>query len=123
VPASLVARLGASSFAVGHAAETDGARSVRFGLRRVDAHGACELSTHEACDFYGSYLPPLEHDEEANTHLHTDVVHGAPVSGPTPVVRWVEAMRRLNGILDPFGPPNPGGAPGLRIRVRRLRWL
>ena len=43
-----------------------------------------------------------EYDEEASARVHMDVVHEVPVSGPTPVVRWVEAMRRLNGIRDPL---------------------
>lgn len=42
----------------------------------------------------------FEYDEAASEALHTDVVH--EVSGPSPVTRWVEAMRRLNVIDDPL---------------------
>lgn len=42
-----------------------------------------------------------EYDEEASTALHRDVVHEVDDS-PTPVSRWVEAMRRLNRIDDPL---------------------
>jgi hypothetical protein len=40
-----------------------------------------------------------EYDEEASQRLHMDVVH--EIDGrPTPVLRWVDAMRRLNSIDD-----------------------
>lgn len=40
------------------------------------------------------------YDEEASAALHMDVVH--EVEEPVPVTRWVEALRRLNGIRDPL---------------------
>ena len=43
-----------------------------------------------------------EYDEEASQRLHLDVVHEID-DYPTPVVRWVDAMRRLNSIDDPLG--------------------
>ncbi|MET3962842.1 hypothetical protein ABIE44_002776 [Marmoricola sp. OAE513] len=43
----------------------------------------------------------MEYDEEASNELHFDVVHEVD-DGPTPVARWVEAMRRLNSIDDPL---------------------
>jgi len=43
-----------------------------------------------------------EYDEEASEHFHMDVVYEVD-DRPTPVARWVEAMRRLNGITDPLG--------------------
>ena len=42
------------------------------------------------------------YDEEASAALHMDVVHEVEDPGPVPVSRWVEAMRRLNGIRDPL---------------------
>jgi hypothetical protein len=42
-----------------------------------------------------------EYDEEAGARLHMDVVHEVD-DRPTPVVRWVDAMRRLNSIDDPL---------------------
>jgi hypothetical protein len=41
-----------------------------------------------------------EHDEEASQRLHMDVVYED--DRPTPVARWVDAMRRLNSIDDPL---------------------
>lgn len=42
-----------------------------------------------------------EYDEEASERLHMDVVH--EIDGrPTPVARWVDAMRRLNAVDDPL---------------------
>ena len=40
-----------------------------------------------------------EYDEEASHRLHYDVVHEFD-DRPTPVARWVDAMRRLNSIND-----------------------
>lgn len=40
-----------------------------------------------------------EYDEEASRRLHMDVVHEID-DRPTPVARWVDAMRRLNSIND-----------------------
>ncbi|GGB31703.1 hypothetical protein GCM10011492_22940 [Flexivirga endophytica] len=42
-----------------------------------------------------------EYDEEASRRLHMDVVHEVD-DRPAPVVRWVDAMRRLNSIDDPL---------------------
>jgi hypothetical protein len=42
-----------------------------------------------------------EYDEEASKLLHMDVVHEID-DRPTPVARWVDAMRRLNSINDPL---------------------
>ena len=42
-----------------------------------------------------------EYDEEASQRLHMDVVHEID-DRPTPVARWVDAMRRLNSIDDPL---------------------
>ncbi len=42
-----------------------------------------------------------EYDEEASRRLHRDVVHEID-DRPTPVARWVDAMRRLNSIDDPL---------------------
>jgi hypothetical protein len=42
-----------------------------------------------------------EYDEEASQRLHIDVVHEID-DRPTPVARWVDAMRRLNSIDDPL---------------------
>lgn len=42
-----------------------------------------------------------EYDEEASEWLHMDVVHEID-DRPTPVARWVDAMRRLNSIDDPL---------------------
>ncbi len=42
-----------------------------------------------------------EYDEEASRRLHMDVVHEID-DRPAPVVRWVDAMRRLNSINDPL---------------------
>ncbi len=39
----------------------------------------------------------FEYDEEASQRLHMDVVHEID-DRPTPVARWVDAMRRL-GLL------------------------
>jgi hypothetical protein len=44
----------------------------------------------------------LEYDEEASAVWHMDVVHELPDTRPVPVTRWVEAMRRLNGIREPL---------------------
>lgn len=43
----------------------------------------------------------FECDEEASQRLHMDVVHEID-DRPTPVARWVDAMRRLNSIDDPL---------------------
>ncbi|WP_183098731.1 hypothetical protein [Nocardioides pelophilus] len=42
-----------------------------------------------------------EYDEEASERRHMDVVHELD-DGPTPVARWVSAMRLLNSIDDPL---------------------
>jgi hypothetical protein len=42
------------------------------------------------------------YDEESSAALHMDVVHEIEDLEPVPVARWVEAMRRLNGIKDPL---------------------
>lgn len=42
------------------------------------------------------------YDEESSDALHVDVVHEIDDLEPVPVARWVEAMRRLNGIKDPL---------------------
>ena len=42
-----------------------------------------------------------EYDEEVSQQLHMDVVYEID-DRPTPVARWVEAMRRLNSINDPL---------------------
>jgi len=42
-----------------------------------------------------------EYDEEASAAWRMDVVHEVDDS-PTPVSRWVDAMRRLNAINDPL---------------------
>ena len=42
-----------------------------------------------------------EHDEEASQRLQMDVVYEID-DRPTPVARWVDAMRRLNSIDDPL---------------------
>lgn len=42
-----------------------------------------------------------EYDEEASRRLHMDVAHEID-DWPTPVVRWIDAMRRLNSISDPL---------------------
>jgi len=42
-----------------------------------------------------------EYDDEVSQRLHTDVVYEFD-DRPTPVARWVDAMRRLNSINDPF---------------------
>src|SRR3546814_2187645 len=42
-----------------------------------------------------------EYDEEASAAWRMDVVHEVDDS-PTPVSRWVDAMRRLNTITDPL---------------------
>ena len=42
-----------------------------------------------------------EYDEKASEAWHMDVVHEVDDS-PTPVSRWVDAMRRLNTINDPL---------------------
>jgi len=42
-----------------------------------------------------------EYDKEASERLHVDVVHEID-DRPTPVARWVDAMRRLNAIDDPL---------------------
>lgn len=41
------------------------------------------------------------YDEEASNRLHMDVVHEID-DRPTPVARWLDAMRRLNSIEDPL---------------------
>lgn len=41
----------------------------------------------------------FEYDEEASQRLHYDVVHEID-DQPTPVARWVDAMRALNSIND-----------------------
>ena len=43
----------------------------------------------------------FEYDEQASRRLHMDVVHEVD-DRPTPVARWVDAMRRLNAIDDPL---------------------
>jgi hypothetical protein len=43
----------------------------------------------------------FEYDEVASAALHFDVVHEFD-DAPAPVSRWVDAMRRLNGINDPL---------------------
>jgi hypothetical protein len=43
-----------------------------------------------------------EYDDDASSRLHMDVVHEAEDATPTPVARWVHAMRRLNAIDDPL---------------------
>lgn len=42
-----------------------------------------------------------EYDEDASRRHHMDVVHEID-DRPTPVARWVDAMRRLNTIEDPL---------------------
>ncbi|MDR7251910.1 hypothetical protein J2X46_000886 [Nocardioides sp. BE266] len=42
-----------------------------------------------------------EYDEETSERLHMDVVLEVD-DRPTPVARWVDAMRRLNSIDDPL---------------------
>lgn len=42
-----------------------------------------------------------KYDEDASQQLHRDVVHEVD-DRPTPVARWVDAMRRLNSIDDPL---------------------
>ena len=42
-----------------------------------------------------------EYDEEASQRLHMDVVYEID-DRPTPVARWVDAMRLLNSINDPL---------------------
>lgn len=42
-----------------------------------------------------------EYDEKASERLRMDVVHEND-DRPTPVARWVDAMRRLNSIDDPL---------------------
>jgi hypothetical protein len=42
-----------------------------------------------------------EYDEEASQRLHMDVVYEID-DRPTPVARWVDAMRGLNSIDDPL---------------------
>ena len=42
------------------------------------------------------------YDEEASAALNMDIVHEGEELKPVPVARWVEAMRRLNGIHDPL---------------------
>ena len=42
------------------------------------------------------------YDEETSAALHMDVAHDVEDLEPVPVARWVEAMRRLNGIQDPL---------------------
>lgn len=42
-----------------------------------------------------------EYDEEASAALHMDVVHEVD-DAPATAAQWVEAMQRLNGILDPL---------------------
>ena len=42
-----------------------------------------------------------EYDEQASERLHMDVVHEFD-DKPTPVSRWVSAMRLLNSIDDPL---------------------
>lgn len=44
----------------------------------------------------------FEYDEESSAAWHLDVVHEVPEDKPVPVARWVESMRRLNGIQDPL---------------------
>lgn len=41
-----------------------------------------------------------EYDEEASAASHMDVVHEVEETAPASASRWVEAMRRLNGIDD-----------------------
>lgn len=42
-----------------------------------------------------------EYDEEASQRLHMDVVYEVD-DRPTPVARWLDAMRLLNSINDPL---------------------
>ena len=42
-----------------------------------------------------------DYDEEASKRLHMDVIHEID-DRPTPVARWVDAMRRLNSINEPL---------------------
>ena len=42
-----------------------------------------------------------EYDEAASSRLHMDVAYEVD-DRPTPVARWVDAMRRLNTINDPL---------------------
>ena len=44
----------------------------------------------------------FDYDEAASEAEHMDVVHEVPEDKPVPVARWVESMRRLNGIGDPL---------------------
>lgn len=46
-------------------------------------------------------MTSYEYDEEASLRLRMDVVHEVD-DRPTPVARWVDAMRRLNSISDPL---------------------
>ena len=47
-------------------------------------------------------MSQFEYDEEASAKYHMDVVWEVDENRPVPVTRWVEAMRRLNGIRDPL---------------------
>lgn len=44
----------------------------------------------------------FEYDGAASEAEHMDVVYEVPEDKPVPVARWVESMRRLNGINDPL---------------------
>ena len=46
-------------------------------------------------------VTPLKYDEESSAAWHMDVVHEVDDT-PATASQWVEAMRRLNGILDPL---------------------
>ena len=61
-----------------------------------------EGQTGPAESSYAQCVSRYEYDEEASAALHMDVVHEAPDDRPVPVTRWVEAMRRLNGVRDPL---------------------
>lgn len=43
-----------------------------------------------------------EYDEVASAALHMDVVHEVEEAAPASASRWVDSMRRLNGIGDPL---------------------
>ena len=43
-----------------------------------------------------------EYDEESSAAWQMDVVHEVEETAPASASRWVEAMRRLNGIDDPL---------------------
>jgi hypothetical protein len=61
-----------------------------------------EGQTGPAESSYAHSVSRYEYDEEASAVLHMDVVHEVRDDGPVPVTRWVDAMRRLNGVTDPL---------------------